>query len=163
MRRNGRDFQRIYAIGRRLSRFGLCACFPRSRRRRRRRCLGSSCSGPELQSAQIIEKRFARGAKLNGATGEERHRRKSREVAVSESGNDRINSSQKRDQNAVMRFRPRSLPSWRHSYASVRTALGIGRSTRISLRAVAWHRSRKRFARIFAPGGCRTCRDGPNP
>jgi hypothetical protein len=32
--------------------------------------LRSSCSGPELQSAQIIEKRFARGAKLNGATGE---------------------------------------------------------------------------------------------
>ncbi len=77
--------KRIYAIGQRLSRFGLCACFPGSRRRRRRRCLGSSCSGPELQSALIIEKRFAHGAQLNGATGEERHRRKSREVAVSES------------------------------------------------------------------------------
>jgi len=35
----------------------------------------SSCSGLGLPSALIIEKRFACGAKLNGATGEERHRR----------------------------------------------------------------------------------------
>jgi len=79
-------------IGRKPLRFGLCACFPRSRRRLRRRCLGSGCSGPELQSALTIEKRFARGAKLNGATGEERDGRKSREAAVSESGDERINS-----------------------------------------------------------------------
>ena len=37
--------------------------------------LGSNCSGLELRSALTIEKRFVRGAKLNGATGEERHRR----------------------------------------------------------------------------------------
>src|SRR5438874_4245588 len=40
MRSNGRPFKRIYAVGRRLSRFGWWTCFPRSRRRRRRRCLG---------------------------------------------------------------------------------------------------------------------------
>ena len=69
------SFKRICAIGRRLSRFGLCACFPRFRRRRKLKCLGNSCSARELQSVPIIEKRFARGANLNGATGEERHRR----------------------------------------------------------------------------------------
>jgi len=35
----------------------------------------SRFSGAELQSALIIEKRFAREAKLNGATGVKRHRR----------------------------------------------------------------------------------------
>src|SRR5439155_22018694 len=34
---------------------GSCACFPRSRKRRRRRCLGSNCSGLELQSAHYRE------------------------------------------------------------------------------------------------------------
>ncbi len=79
MRSNGRAFKRIYAIGQRLSRFGLCACFPGSRRRRRRRCLGSSCSGPDPQSALIIEKRFARGANLNGRLGRSDIDGKSRE------------------------------------------------------------------------------------
>jgi hypothetical protein len=63
------SFKRIYANGRRLSPFGLCACFPRFRRRRRLKRLENSCSARELQSVPIIEKHFARGAKLNGATG----------------------------------------------------------------------------------------------
>src|SRR6267378_676764 len=61
------SFKRIYASGRRRSRFGLCACFPRFRRRRRLKCLGNSCSGQEPRSAPITEKRFARGAKRSSS------------------------------------------------------------------------------------------------
>ena len=38
--------RRTCAIARKLSRFALCGCFPRFRKRRRRRCSASSCSGP---------------------------------------------------------------------------------------------------------------------
>ena len=43
-----RDRTKAFALG-------SCACFPRSRKRRRRRCLGSNCSGLELQSAHYRE------------------------------------------------------------------------------------------------------------
>lgn len=63
------SFKRIYANGRKLSPFGLCTCFPRFRRRRRLKCSGNNCSAREPRSVPIIEKRFAREAKLNGAIG----------------------------------------------------------------------------------------------
>jgi hypothetical protein len=81
-----RDRTKVFALG-------VVRMFSALPTKPRRKCLESSCSSPELQSALTIVKRFARGAKLNGATAEERHRRKSREVAVSESGDERINSS----------------------------------------------------------------------
>src|SRR5204862_2872279 len=61
------SFKRICAIGRRPSRCGLCAYFRRFRRQPRRRWLESNCSAPELQLALIIEKPFARGAKLSSS------------------------------------------------------------------------------------------------
>src|SRR5438105_11411315 len=49
----------------RISRFALCACLPFFQKRRKRRSLEDRCCVAAHQSAQIIAKRTALGARLN--------------------------------------------------------------------------------------------------